>query len=175
MKNALFPFRWLDEKIQGVVDRTAFRLMDRLRCERRVLTLMLSLIAVTAFVPIMVSVLTMQDSSLSLVLTTLCMGYGGWCMLTMHTVEDRSIHHWRHYILARVVVAVMKLAIVGGLIAGAIAVLRHPYLSAPVGASACLAALSLMASLYLQRTPLSRPVEKAAEPVPAPTSASADF
>ncbi len=175
MRHLLFPFRWLDEKVQVAVDRGAFRLMEHLRCGRRVLVLILSLITITAFVPIVVSVLAMQDSFLGFALMALVLGYGGWGTLTLYAAGDRSIHHWRQYTLARTMVASMKLLIVGGLIVGAITGLPHAHLSAPMAASLTLAALAILGNVYIQRTPLSRPVEKPAEPAPTPTPAPANL
>lgn len=169
----LFPFRWADEKVQTAVDRCAFRLMDHLRCERRVLTLMLSLLAVASFVPITVASLAKDGSFLGKAMLGGFLCYGGWSALTLHTAEDRSIHHWRHYVLARAMVATMKLMIISGIVLWAITGAPHADLTAPTAASLTLGALAILCGIYLQRTPLSRPVAMAEEPAPAPTSAPA--
>lgn len=175
MRYLLFPFRWADEKVQALVDRCAFRLMEHLRCERRVLTLMLSLLAVASFVPMTAAILAKDGPFLGKAVTAAFLCYGGWSALTLHTAEDRSVHHWRQYILARAMVAAMKLMVISGIVLWAITGAPHAGLTAPTAASLTLGALAILCGIYLQRTPLSRPVAKVEKPASAPTSAPADL
>lgn len=174
MRYLLFPFRWIDEKFQGVVDRCAFRLMDHLECERRVLMLMLSLLMVASFVPLAAAILTKDGTFLGKVTITIFLCYGAWNALTLHAQTDSDPARWRFYVLTRVMVASMKLLIVGGILLWAISGAPYAELTAPTAASLMMGAMAMLCATYLQRTPLSRPVAKTEAPEPISKSAPAE-
>lgn len=174
MRYLLFPFRWVDEKVQSAVDRSAFWLMEHLRCELRVLGLMLSLVTLTSLVPITIAVLAKEGPFHTKVMMTFIFCYSGRVMLTTRAAEDRSVYHWRYYIFARAIVAAMKLFVISTGVILTVTDAADAELTAPLAASLIICMLAVMGIIYLERTPRSR-TEKAKKSGPAPKSATAEL
>ena len=166
MRFALFPFRWLDGKVQTAFDLAAFRLMEHLRCEKRILTLLVSLLAFASFVPIAVTVVMQADTFLDRAVLATFLGYGSWCLLTLHTKRGSDPERWRFYTLERIMTAVMKLMLIAGSIVWMVTGAPHAHLTTSSATSLAIASLSFLGIIYLMRTPLARPEKRLPEPAP---------
>ncbi|MFA5853498.1 MAG: hypothetical protein WC866_00270 [Patescibacteria group bacterium] len=155
MRFLLFPFRWVDEKIQAAFDRLTLRLMHRLSCSRSVLALMLGLITVVSFVPLAAGALTRPGMALEKAALAVFFIFAGYHALGTGLEPARKRPHpWQYYILERAIVAFLKISAIGA-IAVLAAIGSTSNAAAPVAAGCAVSLLGLLGSIYLQRTPSS--------------------
>ena len=153
MRYPLFPFRWLDGRLQARFDKFAHRLLSRLGCDRNILMLILVLLGLAFFAPILVAAITETDSIIMKLLWVIFLVFSCRGLLTLHEAEDIHPDHWRFYTLDRAYVAVIKLLVAFCFVLTVATGMPYMDVQSTVGLN--LTGVIVLSTLYLRRTPLT--------------------